>query len=206
VASDRRIVASHDDDQRAALTRLIRIARISGATVYVHWSVLVVTAVMLISAIENAGSTVLAVVCYLGVLLLHEWGHLVAAHRVGSVVWSIELYPLHGVTRYAETSSQYDECVVAWGGVLVQLAVAVPLILWATFVGFTGIAAVDAVIAMFGYFSAVIAVYNLLPFGRLDGATAWRIVPLLWRRKTGNKIRAGSAQDKRRTRKGDWVH
>ena len=190
------------------MTRLIRIARISGATVCVHWSVLAVTAVMLLSAIENAVSTLLAVAFYLGVLLLHEWGHLLAAHRVGSVVWSIELYPLHGVTRYAATSSPYDDCIVAWGGVLAQLAVALPLILWATFVGFTRIGAVNAVIAMFGYFSAVIAVYNLLPFGRLDGATAWRIVPLRWRRRIGNGTRTRPEQvgNKRRTHKGDWVH
>jgi Zn-dependent protease len=190
------------------MIRLLRVGRISGATVFVHWSVLAVTGVMLLSAIENATMTLVAVAAYLGVLMLHEWGHLVAAHRVGSVVWSIELYPFHGITRFAETASRYDACVVAWGGVLAQLAVAVPLVLWAHFMGFTRIGAVNAFIAMFGYFSAVIAVFNLLPVGRLDGATAWRIVPLLWRRRSAARARSAAteAAGRQRTRKGDWIH
>jgi len=190
------------------MTRLVRIARVSEAPVYVHWSVLAVTGVMLLSALENAAMTLVAVAAYLGVLLLHECGHLLAAHRVGCAVWSIELYPLHGVTRHAAASSKYDTCVIAWGGVLAQLAVALPLIAWATFVGFTRTGVVNALIAMFGYFSAVIAVFNLLPFSRLDGATAWRIIPLLWRRWGSSRAKASATAvgRKRRPGKGGWVH
>ena len=163
------------------MKRFFAVTRISGATVYVHWSVVVITALMMLSAVENAAVTLFAVAAYLGVLLLHEWGHLVAARRSGCAVWSIELYPLHGFTRCSPPSTHYAACVIAWGGVLAQLAVAVPLILWASVLGLTPIGLVNALIVMFG-FSAVIAVVNLLPGSRLDGATAWQILPYLLRR------------------------
>jgi Zn-dependent protease len=106
----------------------------------------------------------------------------VAARRVRSEAWSIELYPFHGITRYAEPETRFDACVVAWGGVLAQGVVAIPLILGVTLVGFTPFGVVNALIAMFGYFSAVIAIINLVPAPRLDGALAWQIVPHLWGR------------------------
>jgi len=164
---------------------------------------------MLVGAIENAPSTLFLVAAYLGVLLLHECGHLVAAKRRGYPVWSIELYPFHGLTRYAAPQTHYDACVVAWGGVLAQFAVALPLILLAAFFGFTSIGIVNGVIAVFGYLSPVVAVFNLMPVHRLDGATAWQIVPHLWRRVRGWRTAAARQKSsiKRPPRpKGGWVH
>jgi Zn-dependent protease len=185
------------------------LGRLSGATVYVHWSVILIAGLLLIGAIENAPSTLFLVSAYLGILFLHEFGHLVAATRRGYAVWSIELYPFHGFTRYAAPHSHYDACVVAWGGVLAQLAVAVPLILWTAVFGFTSIGVVNALIAMFGYLSAVFAVFNLAPVSRLDGATAWQIVPYLWRKALRWRVRPAPPRvgGKRPSRpKGGWVH
>ena len=187
--------------------KLVRIGQVSGVPVHVHWSVFVVTGVMLLSAVEQAAMTLVAICAYLGVLLLHEWGHLLAARRVGCTVWSIELYPLHGLTRYSAASTRYDTCVVAWGGVLAQLAVALPLVAWTTFVGFTSVAIVNGLLALFGYFSAVIAAFNLLPFSRLDGAIAWQILPILWRRFGLRRTRPPSPLAGRgRSKGGRWVH
>ena len=61
---------------------------------------------------------------------------------------------------------------------LAQLAVATPLILWAMLFGLTPFGLVNALIVMFGYVSALIAVINLLPLPLLDGATAWQILPI----------------------------
>lgn len=197
------------------MNRLLPVTQLSGATLYVHWSVIAIAGLMLLSALEHAAATLFAVTAYLGVLLLHEWGLLIAARRRGCAVWSIELYPLHGFTRYSAPNTQYDACVVAWGGVLAQLALAVPLIFWATVFGFGSIGPANALIAMFGYFSAVIAVFNLLPVSPLDGATAWQIVPHLWRRSrwprwaTARSRAAASrraASRKGAPRRGGWVH
>jgi Zn-dependent protease len=181
-----------------------RITRLSGAPVYVHWSVIVITAVLLANAIKNAASTLFLVSSYLGVLLLHEWGHALAARRRGHTVWSIELYPLHGLTRYDAPHSHYDACVVAWGGVLAQLAVALPLFLWAAIFGFTSVGVLNAIIAIFGYLSLVLAVFNLMPVPRLDGALAWQIVPYLWQRRRW--VRWGAkGQELRRRKPPGWT-
>jgi Zn-dependent protease len=180
--------------------------------VYVHWSVFAVTAVMMLSAIENAAATLFAVSAYLGVLLLHEWGHLVAAQRRRCAVWSIELYPLHGFTRISAPASHYDACVIAWGGVLAQLTLAAPLIVAVTIFGFTPIGPLNALIAMFGYFSAMVAVLNLFPVPRLDGATAWQIVPHLWRRWVRSGVASRDAPSRRKPNRkatpprNPWVH
>ncbi|HEY8148621.1 MAG TPA: hypothetical protein VIK51_06925 [Vicinamibacteria bacterium] len=185
-----------------------RITRLAGTTVYVHWTVIVITAVALVAALNNAASTLFLAAAYLGVLLLHEWGHARAARRKGYAVWSIELYPLHGLTRYDAPRSHYDACVVAWGGVLAQLAVAVPLVLWATIFGFTSVGVVNALIAIFGYLSLLWAIVNLMPVARLDGALAWQIVPYLWHRRRWFRLGTSRQVDrgKRVGRKGGWVH
>jgi Zn-dependent protease len=123
-------------------------------------------------------------------------------------VWSIELYPLHGYTRYDAPRSPYDACVVAWGGVAAQGAIALPLILYTVFFGFTSIGPLNAILAVFGYLSVVIAIHNLIPVGRLDGATAWRLLPHLWRRWWFARRRADPLSGNERGgegSKGGWV-
>jgi Zn-dependent protease len=196
--------------------RLFSIGRVVGTAVYVHWSVVAISIVLVLSSVKDAASTLFLLAAYLGVLFLHEWGHLIVARRRGLAVWSIELYPIHGLTRYAAPVYRYDACIVAWGGVLAQFAVAIPLIAWTTIFGFTSIGPVNGLLAMFGYFSAVIAVVNLAPVARLDGAEAWRIVPLLWRRRRGldrgvrtkraAPTRKVAPRHKRPSAGGGWVH
>jgi len=184
------------------------IARVAGTTVYVHWTVVAIAATALLIDLKNAASTLFLLASYLGVLLLHEWGHARAARRRRYAVWSIELYPLHGLTRYDAPRSHYDACVVAWGGVLAQLAVAVPLVLWSVVFGFTAIGVVNAIIAMFGYLSLLWVALNLMPVARLDGAIAWQIVPYLWRRRRWLRSGPERPEGDRRKRlsKGGWVH
>jgi hypothetical protein len=67
-----------------------RIGRVAGTTVYVHWSVVAIATIALLVDVKNVASTLFLVAAYLGVLLLHEWGHARAARRKGYGVWSIE--------------------------------------------------------------------------------------------------------------------
>jgi Zn-dependent protease len=147
-------------------------------------------------------------------MLLHEWGHLAAARRRRHAVYAIELYPIHGLTRCEAARSAGDASVIAWGGVLAQLAVGVPLIVATSLLGFTSYGPLNAPLVMFGYFSVAVALFNLLPVPRLDGATAWRIVPQLWRRWRSRRPRPAppapaSLREKvgRGTvHKGPWAH
>ena len=201
------------------MRRLLPLTRIAGVPVTLHWSVAAIAFLMLLGALENAWDTLSLVASYLGVMLLHEWGHLLAARRRRHAVYAIELYPIHGLTRCEAARSTYDACVIAWGGVLAQLAVGVPVITATRVFGFTPWGPLNAPLAMFGYFSVVVAVFNLLPLSRLDGTTAWRIVPEWWRRwrtrrpkaaRPARPVRLPTAPREGEARgtvhKGPWVH
>jgi len=157
--------------------RLTALLRIKGVGVYIHWSVFVIAALMFMGALRRPILTIVGIFCYLSVLLIHECGHMIAAHRMGCRVELIELYPIHGRCCFQQPWSRFDHCVIAWGGVLAQAAVALPLVIWLGFVGYTRFDAVNAVLSILGAFSLIVAAYNLLPAGRLDGTVAWGLIP-----------------------------
>jgi Zn-dependent protease len=161
--------------------KLTRVMKIRGVDVYVHWSVFLIAALILANAPRKPVLCILGMFCYLGVILLHEVGHMVMAHRVGVHVDCIELYPIHGWCIHQAAWSRMDQCKIAWGGVVAQAIVAVPLIMIIAFIGYTPFDAINAFLGIFGGFSLVIAFFNLLPIAPLDGATAWSIVPEYFR-------------------------
>jgi Zn-dependent protease len=159
------------------MASLAEIGRIRNVKVYAHWSVLGISALILLNAIKRPMISLIGLLCYWGVILLHETGHLIAAQRLGCRVYSIELYPIWGITRFQIPWSRFDHCVIAWGGVLAQAVIAVPLAAFIAIFGYTRIEAVNVVLALLGGISLLVAIFNLLPFPPLDGAMAWRIIP-----------------------------
>lgn len=167
------------------MPRLIRVARVAGIDIHLHWSAVVLVALLLFSGletIERMDVTVAAVMGYLGVLLIHEWGHVIAARRRRCAVWDIRIYPLWGLTRMSAPASRLDASVIAWGGVLAQAAVALPIVAWVMVAGPPTSERTSAVLGLLSYFSLCVAAFNLIPARPLDGATAWQIVPILFRR------------------------
>jgi hypothetical protein len=61
------------------LSKLTGIMKIRGVRVYVHWSVFLIVVIMLLNAGRKPVLTLAGIVSYLGVILLHETGHLVVA-------------------------------------------------------------------------------------------------------------------------------
>jgi Zn-dependent protease len=92
-------------------------------------------------------------------------------------VFSVEIYPIFGLTKFEMPWSRFDHCVIAWGGVIAQAIVAVPIVVYVSVFGYTRFEPANAVLALLGFFSLGVAVFNLLPIRRLDGSTAWGIVP-----------------------------
>lgn len=156
-----------------------KIGQIRGVDTYVHWTVFVVAAVILAGVLRRPGLTILGLTAYWGVLVIHEIGHLIAAQRSGCPVFSIELYPIFGVTRFGTPWSRVDHCKIAWAGVLAQAVIAIPLVLWVAAFGYTRFEAVNMLFVILGFFSLGVAMFNLLPTPPLDGATAWGIFPAL---------------------------
>jgi stage IV sporulation protein FB len=119
------------------LGKFTKVLLIRGAGVYLHWSLIVVGALILIGAFERPAETLVAWSCYFGVLLIHECGHLILAQRKGCSVNAIELYPICGLCCYSTPWSKYDDAVIAWGGVLAQAIVGIPLVAYVSIFGYT---------------------------------------------------------------------
>ncbi|HEX3745464.1 MAG TPA: hypothetical protein VHW09_16085 [Bryobacteraceae bacterium] len=157
--------------------RLTRVARVAGVAVYVHWSVLVIGIVILAELTHKAASTLTGMAAYLAVLIVHESGHLMMARRRGYQAFSMALYPIFGLARFEAPDSRIDRALIAWGGVLAQAALALPLTLYIALAGYTPFEPVNAVLAILGGYSLLVACFNLLPVRPLDGSKAWDIVP-----------------------------
>ena len=162
--------------------RLTRVMRIKGVDVSIHWSVLVIAALILSSAVRKPVMALVGLPTYLSVLLIHECGHLILARQRHCEVFGIELYSMYGITRFETPASGFDHCVIAWGGVLAQALVALPLVTWVAVVGYTPFEPVNLLLALLGFFSLGVAAFNLLSFAPLDGITAWGLIPELIKR------------------------
>jgi Zn-dependent protease len=157
--------------------KLTRVLRVRGVDVYLHWTVFLIAGVMLYASFRRPWVVLAGGASWMALILLHECGHIIAAHRKHLRVLSIELYPIHGFCRFEMPWSRFDHCVIAWGGVMAQAVVAIPLLLWIEVFGYSRFDPIDAVLGILGPYSLLVAVFNLLPVGRLDGKIAWGIVP-----------------------------
>ena len=155
--------------------------RVFHARLHLHWTAIALAAALLASRIRQPAQALAIVGCYFGVILLHEIGHAAMARRLGYRAPVIRLSFVHGVCEVDGPQTRRDEICIAWGGVLAQLAVAVPLIALEQIHGVMAQPFAAIVIGGFGNFSVLVAALNLLPIPGLDGATAWRAVPMLWR-------------------------
>ena len=74
--------------------------------VYVHWSVLVVVALLALVSIRSPIHAAVAIASYLGIIVIHEAGHAWVAHRLGYGVDAIHVSFLHG---YCTHDMPYNE-------------------------------------------------------------------------------------------------
>jgi Zn-dependent protease len=158
---------------------LVQGLRVMGARLHVHWSALALAAGLLAAWIRQPAYALEAVGGYFGALLLHEIGHAAMARRLGCRATDIRLSFLHGACETEAPESLRDAALIAWGGALAQLAVALPLIALTRVPAVAASPAAAIAIAALGYFSALVALVNLAPAASLDGAKAWRLPAIL---------------------------
>jgi Zn-dependent protease len=154
-------------------------ARMFGAPIYIHWSVLAVILVLATISIESPAYAAIAIASYLGIIVIHECGHAFVVRRRGFDVLAIRIGFMHGRCEHEAPRSEWDEVAIAWGGVLAQLLVAVPILAVASVLNLTDLGHFGPVVVILGYLNILIAIVNLAPAAGLDGATAWRLIPLL---------------------------
>jgi Zn-dependent protease/CBS domain-containing protein len=169
------------------------IGRFGGVEVRLHWSLLVVFALIVWSLADgifpsqNPGLSdgtyfamgVVAALLFLASILVHELGHSWVARRGGLEVDSITLWLFGGVAQFkGRFPSAGREFGVAVVGPLISIGLGILFLLIALAQLPT---AVDGVATWLGYINLILAVFNLLPASPLDGGRVLHAA--LWRAK-----------------------
>ncbi|MGE0790820.1 MAG: hypothetical protein AB7S26_34415 [Sandaracinaceae bacterium] len=169
----------------------LTLGRIKGIPIRAHWTVPIGMLMFSGGRLEPA--------LWLGVLLvivLHELGHAFIVNRVGLVNAGIDLTGFGGMCRWMGQPTRVQRAMVAWGGVwaqLVLLAIALPIRL---VLGWTGIPIVDGLLRCFTEINGIMILFNLIPFGPLDGREAWPLFRYLWEdRRRRQKYRRAAKGD-----------
>ncbi|MFI6559477.1 site-2 protease family protein [Streptomyces sp. NPDC050534] len=179
------------------------LGRIAGVRVGLHWSVLVIVALVTVmlaggrfpdahpghSTWAYAALALLTALVFLASLLAHEVAHAVVAQRNGVQVDGITLWMLGGVARLrSEAPTPAAELRIAGVGPLTSAVLGAAftgLALWLDAIGVSGLV-VEAV-AWLAAINVVLAVFNAVPAAPLDGGRLLRAY--LWHR-TGDPVRA----------------
>src|SRR5919106_4402668 len=177
------------------MTETIRLGTVAGVRVGLHWSVLGIVVLLLLSfagglpaqfpnhspvayIIAALATTTLFVLS----LLAHEVGHAVVAVRNGIEVDGITLWLLGGVARLRGDSpnAAVDFRVAAVGPLIsLVLGLGFAVVAWAV-----GGAAPELVTSVIGYLAAInvlLAAFNLIPAAPLDGGRILRAALWAWR-------------------------
>ena len=163
----------------------IRLFRIAGVDVFLHWTWFVVALIELRTRAGQYGSPAWNVAEYLALFLivtLHEFGHSLACRQVGGRADQIVLWPLGGV---AYVSPPQRPGATLWSiaaGPLVNVALVPVLFSLGLLARQLGLpeTAPDAVALLraVAYINVGLLVFNLLPIYPLDGGQILR--SLLW--------------------------
>jgi Zn-dependent protease len=171
-----------------AYTR-IKFASVFGARVHVHWSALAVIIGILVLSIRDPVIGVVTACSYFGIILLHECGHAYLTRVFGYHPSDVYLGCVHGRCEYEAPYDERAEAMIAWGGVVAQLLVAVPLITLAQLFPLASVPGFGPVVIFLGYVSIAVALINLAPSRGFDGSMAWRLFPILWADRKSRKRR-----------------
>jgi Zn-dependent protease len=163
----------------------IRLFRVKGIDVFLHWSWFLVAAFEITNRQNVYDSALWNVLEYLAIflmVLLHEFGHALACRQVGGEAKRILLWPLGGV---ASVNPPQRPGAMLWtiaAGPLVNLVLAV--ILLAAYIADNSLSLSETAPNVREFFKAlfvtnlVLLVFNLLPVYPLDGGQILR--SLLW--------------------------
>lgn len=184
----------------------LRLGRLAGVPVGVHWSVVVIVALIawilggdVLPAMAPGGApaeywavAIPGALLFVVALLAHELAHAFVARRKGVPVRSITLWALGGVAELGgDSPSASADLQIAAAGPATSLAAGVVFAGVAVAIGWFG----GPLIAVAGLWwlavmNGLIAVFNLLPGAPLDGGRILRAA--LWQRH-GDRLRAARA-------------
>ncbi len=153
------------------------IGRLRGAPVRIHWTTLV--GAILFGGLAWAPGFWVA---FAIVILVHELGHAAMVRATGHRVSAVEVHAGGGECTWDGDETPTQRALIAWGGVLAQLALAVVAFVVERTVAPSGPFVLQLLRGLTTW-NLVMAAFNLLPVRPLDGYEAWPLLPLLWRRR-----------------------
>lgn len=165
-----------------------RIGRFAGIDVYVHATFPLLLAVLLVTQLmggDPVTSALLGTAFLLALfvcVLLHEFGHALAARRFGIATRDITLLPIGGLARLERLPERpARELVVALAGPAVNVAIAAFLFFGSSLAGRVlpatdASAGVIAFVNQLIYVNLALVVFNMLPAFPLDGGRVLRAV------------------------------
>jgi Zn-dependent protease len=173
------------------LTGSISLGRLAGAALRVHWSAVLIAALLAAGLSQDLGLLVAAVgvIAFFASIVVHEMAHAIVARRFGIATTAIELWALGGMARLDhEPRSARAEGWIAAAGPLASLALG--LAAFGAGYGLHSVGAPDTVVtvlAWLGLVNGALGLFNVLPGAPLDGG---RIVRAVRWSQHGNRYRA----------------
>lgn len=152
----------------------LRIGRFGAARILVHWSTPL--GLLFFTRFRWAPGAWLGMAL---LILIHELGHAVAVRLSRQRVISAEINAFGGLCWWDGYPTPTQRAMIAWGGVIAQAAAGALVLIGAALVRPPGSAFERDLIDVFGMANLWMILLNLLPIPPLDGAEAWRIVPIL---------------------------
>jgi Zn-dependent protease len=147
------------------------LGRVRGVALRVSWTAP-------IGALAFGGLDPAGAVAWLVVVSVHEIGHAALARRFGRGVTGISLHAFGGECEWIVGNHRWGREIVAWGGVLAQLALFTLVLGVDAFKPLVPVLGVHAFLALTGY-NLFMALFNLAPIGNFDGRRAWPLLAIL---------------------------
>lgn len=162
----------------------LRLGRFFGIDVYLHASFWIIPLLAFFGGLEPGGVPdalvkVAFVLAVFGCVLLHEFGHALAARQFGIATRDITLYPIGGVARLERLPPNgWDEFWIALAGPAVNVVLAVLLaagvLALSTANSTVGTILANAVMTDLLLVNCLLAAFNLIPAFPMDGGRVFR--------------------------------
>jgi Zn-dependent protease len=161
----------------------VRLFALAGIPVRAHWSTLLLLGTLALTGWLIGPGPLCLALGVIAVMLTHEIGHACFARRMGYPAIEIRVYPLVAHCYYSEPYSEFEDAVIAWGGVAAQMLLLVPAAVAFAILGNTPFGVLNVMLFSLTYVNAIMIALNLIPAPGLDGRRAWKLPFMLARAK-----------------------
>jgi len=164
----------------------VRIGSWRGAPIFAHWTLPLLAIVLSDFRFKPILWSGIAVI-----MLVHELGHAIAVRACGASTVEIEFNAVGGHCLWSGRTSALQHSAIAWGGVAGQGALLCAVLVVTAFAPVPRFSRLAEFVDVLIGTNIYLMIFNLLPWGPLDGSHAWPLVPRVleravysWREKS----------------------